>query len=88
LSRRDTEEGDLLALLAPQFNFIDHLRQAQLSDLALIALSGDIIVGERQAPWSVVDGMVQFAGQLYIPLASPLVQEIMGAVHEDGHEGV
>jgi hypothetical protein len=32
--------------------------------------------------------MVQFVGRLYIPSASPLVQEIVGAVHEDGHEGV
>jgi hypothetical protein len=32
--------------------------------------------------------MVQFAGRLYIPPASPMVQEIMTAVHEDRHEGV
>jgi hypothetical protein len=88
LSRRDTEEGELLALSAPRFDFIDHLRQAQLSDPALVALRGDIDIGAHQAPWSVVDGMVQFAGRLYIPPASPLVHEIMGAVHEDGHEGV
>jgi hypothetical protein len=88
LSRRDTEEGDLLTLSAPRFDFIDRLRQAQLSNPALVALSGDITAGDRQAPWSVVDGMVQFAWRLYIPPASPLVQEIMGAVHEDGHEGV
>jgi hypothetical protein len=86
LSRRDTEEGVLLALSAPRFDFIDRLRQAQLSDPALVALHGD--TDARQAPWSVVDGTVQFAGRLYIPPASPLVQEIMGAVHEDGHEGV
>jgi hypothetical protein len=88
LSQCDMEEGDLLALSAPRFDFIDRLRQAQLSDPALVALSGDITAGDCQAPWSVVDGMVQFTGRLYIPPASPLVQEIMGAVHEDGHEGV
>jgi hypothetical protein len=32
--------------------------------------------------------MVAFDGRLYIPLASPLLQEILAAVHEDGHEGV
>jgi hypothetical protein len=62
LSRRDTEEGDLLALSVPQFDFIDRLRQAQLSDLALVALSGDIIAGDRQArgrwwmAWSSLQG--------------------------------
>ena len=88
LSRRDTEEGELLALSASRFDFIDRLRQVQLSDPALVALRGDIDTGARQAPWSVVDGMVQFAGRIYIPPTSTLVQEIMVAVHEDGHEGV
>jgi hypothetical protein len=88
LSRRDIEEGELLALSAPRFDFIDRLHQAQLSDPALVALRGNIDTGECQAPWSVMDSMVQFAGRLYIPPASPLVQEIMGAVHEDGHKGV
>jgi hypothetical protein len=88
LSRRDTEEGDLLALSAPRFDFIDRLHQAQLSDPALVTLSGNITAGDRQAPWLVVDGMVQFARRLYISPASPLVQEIIRAVHEDGHKGV
>jgi hypothetical protein len=32
--------------------------------------------------------MVHFGGRLYIPPTSPLLQEIMGAIHEDSHEGV
>ncbi|WVZ80867.1 hypothetical protein U9M48_028309 [Paspalum notatum var. saurae] len=55
---------------------------------ALVALREDINTGSRQAPWSVVDGMIQFARWLYIPLSSPLVQEIVVAVHKDGQEGV
>jgi hypothetical protein len=73
LSRRDTEDGALLALSAPRFNFIDRLCQAQLDDPALIALHAEITAGSHQAPWTLVDGMVQFAGRLYIPLASPLL---------------
>jgi hypothetical protein len=34
------------------------------------------------------DGMVTYDGRLYIPPASPLLQEIVAAVHDDGHEGV
>nr|QHU79743.1 hypothetical protein [Oryza coarctata] len=45
-------------------------------------------VGSRGAPWVIIDDMVQFSGHLYIPLASSLVQKIMVAIHEDGHEGV
>ena len=32
--------------------------------------------------------MVAFDGRLYIPSASPLLQEILAAVHNDGHEGI
>jgi hypothetical protein len=32
--------------------------------------------------------MVRFDGWLYIPPDSPLLPEILGAVHGDGHEGV
>ncbi|XP_066384516.1 uncharacterized protein [Miscanthus floridulus] len=40
------------------------------------------------APWALVDGMVAFDGRLYIPPASPLLQEILAAIHNDGHEGI
>jgi hypothetical protein len=88
LSRRDTEEGALLALLAPRFDFIDRLHQAQQTKPALIALCEDISAGSHGAPWSVVDGTIQFARWRYIPPTSPLLEEIMVAVHEDGYEGV
>jgi hypothetical protein len=76
LSRRDTEDGELLAISGPRFDFVDRLRQAKLQEPALVALHAEITAGSRPAPWSVVDP------------ASPLLQEIMRAVHEDGHEGV
>ena len=37
LSRRDTDEGVVLAISAPQFDFITRLRQAQETDPALVA---------------------------------------------------
>ena len=88
LSRRDTEDGALLALSAPRFDFVDRLRQAHRDDPALVALHAEITAGTRSAPWSLVDGMVHFGSRLYIPPASPLLQEILGAIHADGHEGV
>jgi hypothetical protein len=80
--------GPALAISAPHFDFVEHLRQAQLTDPALVALRDELSVGSRGAPWLLVDGMVEFGGRLYIPLASPLIQKIMRAIHEDGHEGV
>ena len=89
LSRRNTaDDGAILVLSAPRFDFVTRLRQAQLSDPALVALQDEVRAGSREAPWAIVEDMVQFGGRLYIPPASPLVQEIMAAVHEDGHEGV
>ena len=89
LSHRDTEEtGAVLVCSAPCFDFITRLRQVQHTVPALIALQEEVRAGTRSAPWGVVDGMVQYGGRLYIPLASPLLQEIVAAVHEDGHEGV
>ena len=89
LSRRDTlEEGAILALSAPRFDFVDRLRHAQLAEPAIIAIRDDVLAGIRTAPWAIVDGMLQYAGRLYIPSASPLLHEILEAVHAEGHEGV
>jgi hypothetical protein len=91
LSRRDTEDGEegaTLALSAPRFDFITRLRQHQGSDPALMALRQEITSGARGAPWSLVDGMIQYKDRLYIPPAATLIQEIVQAVHEDVHEGV
>jgi hypothetical protein len=73
---------------APHFDFIDRLRAEHDADPALRALRDEITADQRAAPWSLVDGMVAFAGRLYIPPTSPLLQEVLSAVHNDGHEGV
>jgi hypothetical protein len=88
LSRRDSKEGELLAILAPRFDFIERLRHAQATDPALVAIHDELRAGTRTAPWTITDGMVALEGRLYIPAASPLLQEILAAVHDDGHEGV
>ena len=90
LSRRDTEDstGAVLALSAPRFDFIDRLRQAQAVDPALVALRDEIVAGTRAAPWAVQDDLVTYDGRLYIAPSSPLLLEIVAAIHEDGHEGV
>ncbi|KAI4330765.1 hypothetical protein MLD38_029019 [Melastoma candidum] len=88
LSRRDTDEGSVLAISTPRFDFIARLRQAQDIDPTLVAMKDEIHAGTRTSPWSLTDDMVTFDGRLYIPPTSPLLQEIMVAVHENGHEGV
>jgi hypothetical protein len=73
LSRRDTEEGALLAISAPCFDFIGRLRHAQATEPALVAIHDVVHAGTRTAPWIVVDDMVTYEGRLYIPPTSPLL---------------
>ena len=88
LSRRDTDEGEVLAISAPRFDLVDRLRHAQATDPALVAIYEELRAGTRAAPWALVDDMVTFDGRLYIPPTLPLLQEVLAAVHNDGHEGI
>jgi hypothetical protein len=88
LSRRDTEEGALLAISVPCFDFIARLRHVQAMDPALVAIHDEVRASTCTTPWTVVDDMVTYGGRLYIPPTSLLLQEIMEAVHEDGHESI
>jgi len=62
LSRRDTDEGSIIAISGPRFDFVSSLRQAQDTDPALVAIWDELREGSRGAPWTLVDGMVQFGG--------------------------
>jgi hypothetical protein len=88
LSRRDTDEPTILAISDPGLDFVNRLRQAHATDLALVALKEELAAGQRSGSWSLLDGLVAFNGHLYIPPASPLLHELISAVHDDGHEGI
>ena len=53
-----------------------------------MAIRDELRAGTRGAPWALIDDMVTFDRRLYVAPASPLLLEIMTAVHEDVHEGV
>jgi hypothetical protein len=57
-------------------------------DPALCVLKDELVAGQLAASWSLIDDMVAFYDSLYIPPASPLFQELLAIVHEDGHKGV
>jgi hypothetical protein len=88
LSRRDTPDSKVLAISAPRFDYIARLRLEQAGHPEVVALTDELTAGSRGAPWAIVDGLLTYDGRIYIPPASPLLQEILTAVHEDGHEGV
>jgi hypothetical protein len=60
LSRRDAEEARLMALSAPHFDVIDHLRAAHDVDPALRTIRDEHLAGTCGAPWALTDGMVMF----------------------------
>jgi hypothetical protein len=86
-SRRDTDEPAILAISSPGFDFVDRLRQAHATEPALVALK-ELAAGQRPGSWSLLNGLVAFNGHLYIPPTSPLLHELISAVHNDGHEGI
>jgi hypothetical protein len=88
LSRLDNDVGEVMAISAPRFDFIKRLCHAQATDPTLVAIHDEVRAGTRAAPWAPVDGMVAFDDCLYIPPASPLLQEVLVAAHNDGHEGI
>jgi hypothetical protein len=88
LSCRDTEEPAVMVISGPCFDFIDRLHQATSVDPALVAVREETTAGARESPWSLSNSLVTFNGCLYIPPTSPLLQEILIAVHDDDHEGV
>jgi hypothetical protein len=88
LSRRNMEAVLAFTMVAPRFSFINNLRQAHITDPALVALSDDISTGRRATPRGMVDGMVTFDSKLYIQSSFALLQEIVGDIHNDDHEGI
>lgn len=45
LSHHDTKEVMVLAIFGPGFDFIDRLCQAHVTDLALVAIKVELMVG-------------------------------------------
>jgi len=88
LSRRDTDIATVFHLSAPQFTFFDQLRQANTTDPALVALREEIQAGHREEPWAVTDGLVTYNAKLYVPPTSPLLQDLVADIHNDGHEAI
>jgi hypothetical protein len=88
LSHYDTEEAELLALSAPHFDVVGRLRAAHNANPTLRAIRDELLTGPRGAPRALTDVMVTFQGRLYLPPASPLLHELVAAIHDDCHKGV
>jgi hypothetical protein len=88
LSRRHGEGPTLAVMTTPSFQFYDDLRREIDSSPELTALCQSIARGERDAHWSVTDGLIRRAGKVLVPSQSPLVQAALQMSHTAGHERV
>jgi hypothetical protein len=78
----------LLAISAPRFDFIAHLRHAQATDSALVAIHDKVHAGTRAAPWAVVDDMVSYDGRparLTTPVGDEGVHRTLHRLCRDFH---
>jgi hypothetical protein len=75
-------------MTTPSFQFYDDLRREIDSSPELTALCQSIARGERDAHWSVTDGLIRRAGKVLVPSQSPLVQAALQMSHTAGHERV
>jgi hypothetical protein len=88
LSHQDSDDTTTVAALsALTFHIFDALRQEFATVLALIKLRQEIEAEVRGELWRIVDGLVIVKGKVYVPSASPSLQEILVAAHGVGHEG-
>jgi hypothetical protein len=88
LSRREDDQGLLMALSSPSFTLFDTLRATMATDLALVELQQQQAAGDLTAPWGCTDGLLTYGGRIYILPTSPSLPTILGLAHDTGHEGI
>lgn len=87
LSRRDMDNSGLYTISEPTFQLFDELRQATTTHPALAALHDEIQAGSRTTSWTLVDDIVFFNNHVYLPSGSSILQSVLTATHDIGHEG-
>jgi hypothetical protein len=87
VATRDAPDAMLGALSGPSFQLYDILRCELHDDPELWAFR-DTVVADRGEPWHVVDGLVLWGTQVFVPVASQLVSSVIKLAHSVGHEGI
>jgi hypothetical protein len=88
LSRHDTEAPvAAFAISAPSFTLFDNLRAEYTTDPTLAELRLEVLYGDHNTDWAVVDDLVTYRGHIYISASSPSLQDALTSSHDMGHEG-
>ncbi|KAF9662444.1 hypothetical protein SADUNF_Sadunf18G0053900 [Salix dunnii] len=58
-----------------------------LNSATLQLLQTNIVAGEAVGPWEFKDGLIFFKKRVYLLPDSPIISDIIAALHNSGHEG-
>lgn len=87
LSRCDEHTTEAFLLSSPTFGLFDDLRREMATTPALISLTEDIRKGLKPPQWSLTEGLITFAGRVFVSSSSPLLPVILELAHDISHEG-
>lgn len=86
LSHRDATEPFLMALSEITFPIFDEIRAEISSEEASIIIQ-EIQKGQLSKAWTFEDGLILHNRRVYIPPTSPILYQILQAIHNSAHEG-
>jgi hypothetical protein len=87
LSRRDPTEPSLLEILEINFPIYEKLRDEIAESCNHGKLVNAILNGRQASSWNFTDDLILYNKRIHIPLSSPLLQDILHAIHDATHEG-
>lgn len=87
LSRQNEEEGSLMAISKPQWDFLAAIRESHYNNSEVQRIIQAVRTGEALGPWEYKDGILWFKSKLYLPPNSTLATPIIAMVHNSCHEG-
>jgi hypothetical protein len=87
LSRWDATEPSLMALSEITFPIFDHLKAEITTNEEAGKLAQSIKTGQLSPAWTFEDGLILYKRWVHIPSSSPILQEVLNAIHNSTHEG-
>ncbi|KAL8113758.1 hypothetical protein AgCh_020885 [Apium graveolens] len=87
LSRRDDNVGLIAAISGPQLELFKALMEEVETTQPLQSIINNIKLGKLPPQWSYNNGLIFYKKRAYLDSNSPLIQVVISALHNQGHEG-
>lgn len=88
LSRRDMESDTLYAISSPSISLMDNIKDEVATSPTIQDIITKVSKGTESKDWAVRDGLLLYKNRVYLLPTSPLVPEIVSAIHNSTHEGI